>query len=826
MAVEVEKLLVTLEANLANYNRNLTQAQGVTNAKLTAMEARFAKWSANLKNSTASAGAGITSMLGGIGAALGVATVIEYANAWTRTTRALDASGQVFGITLKSASELNALANDARVDLDAYSKLYIRTSAAIRDYGFEAGTAEKVTSTLAKALKLGGASASEQTSVLLQFSQALQKGKLDGDEFRTVMENAGVVQELLATRLNVTKGKIIELAAAGKLQIKDLVGAMVDGGDRVDRIFRQMPATIDEAYAVLRNNVIQFLGQADQATGASQTIAAGLVTISQNLGAVAVAAGAFLGSAAVRMAAFAAATVAAANPLSLIAAAIGGLATAYGVFGGEVSIAGDGIASLKDTFAAFIDVAGGNAAAILQQLADLFGAAREKAAEWGLTVDNLTGLFSSLGQGAADLDQKFGGFGAKIANAFIEGNKALADALGLTTALNAALETGNEIADRARQIALARGIAEKNLGGGLADAMAGKKNGPKGQAGPVTDPNAKRSQYEREVDQIKKRTEALRAEIATIGESEYAQNKAKAAAELRFAAAATAAKEGRKVTSEEIAAIDQLSSAYASAQAQAAFLAKMQGARENARALQDEIDLVGLYGQELTRAKVVQELLNEAKRQGAALTPELRAEISAIADKKSALQQQLDVIREVRDSSADALKSFIQDLRDGKSATEALGGALDKLATKLIDSGIDQLITSLIGGSSGGLGSLFGGSSAATTTGWATSVFPTFAKGGVSRGPSIFGEAGPEAAVPLPDGRRIPVDLRMPTAAKADAAQAAPSVTITIPIDARNSTPEAVNALNETTLPQLRKIIKGEVAEIFTRNNRFAKSGL
>jgi hypothetical protein len=37
-----------------------------------------------------------------------------------------------------------------------------------------------------------------------------------------------------------------------------------------------------------------------------------------------------------------------------------------------------------------------------------------------------------------------------------------------------------------------------------------------------------------------------------------------------------------------------------------------------------------------------------------------------------------------------------------------------------------------------------------------------FAAGGVSNGIGIFGEAGPEAAVPLPDGRRIPVDLRVP----------------------------------------------------------------
>ena len=36
-----------------------------------------------------------------------------------------------------------------------------------------------------------------------------------------------------------------------------------------------------------------------------------------------------------------------------------------------------------------------------------------------------------------------------------------------------------------------------------------------------------------------------------------------------------------------------------------------------------------------------------------------------------------------------------------------------------------------------------------------------FAKGGITRGPSIAGEAGPEAVVPLPDGRTIPVKMDM-----------------------------------------------------------------
>lgn len=82
----------------------------------------------------------------------------------------------------------------------------------------------------------------------------------------------------------------------------------------------------------------------------------------------------------------------------------------------------------------------------------------------------------------------------------------------------------------------------------------------------------KRSQFEREVDQIKKRTAALQAEAETIGATTYMQEKAKAAAELRYAVMATAAKEGRKVTEAELASIEKLADAYAAATAQAEFL--------------------------------------------------------------------------------------------------------------------------------------------------------------------------------------------------------------------------------------------------------------
>ena len=140
--------------------------------------------------------------------------------------------------------------------------------------------------------------------------------------------------------------------------------------------------------------------------------------------------------------------------------------------------------------------------------------------------------------------------------------------------------------------------------------------------------------------------------------------------------------------------------------------------------------------------------------------------------------------------SASAQRSLWSGIESKGTAAVA---SLDKLAGKsgvaadglgLLGSGFDQFgknLTNLFpaapsGGSGGGFfsklfGGLFGGlssygnsiasSSAQFASAWSLGGIGLFAKGGVADEPSIFGEAGPEAAVPLPDGRTIPVTLNV-----------------------------------------------------------------
>lgn len=170
----------------------------------------------------------------------------------------------------------------------------------------------------------------------------------------------------------------------------------------------------------------------------------------------------------------------------------------------------------------------------------------------------------------------------------------------------------------------------------------------------------------------------------------------------------------------------------------------------------------------LARARIANQIrfdrgtmfLSETDRQIAQQLRDIYPDVATALGTVEAAQIRLNAsMRETRDITADALKGFISDLRAGKTAAEALGNALDRIATKMIDKSIDSLINAAFGSSSGFLGlfgKLFGSADGNVFT--SGNVVP-FARGGVVTRPTLFpmarggiglmGEAGAEAVMPL-----------------------------------------------------------------------------
>ena len=83
--------------------------------------------------------------------------------------------------------ELFGVASRARVPVTSLTVAFRRYDNALAQAGQTQKQSLRITETIGKMLALNGASAQESASALLQLSQAFNKGKLDGDEFRNII---------------------------------------------------------------------------------------------------------------------------------------------------------------------------------------------------------------------------------------------------------------------------------------------------------------------------------------------------------------------------------------------------------------------------------------------------------------------------------------------------------------------------------------------------------------------------------------------------------------------------------------------------------------
>jgi len=154
-----------------------------------------------------------------------------------------------------------ASAIEARSSLDAYGTLYTKIGNAAKDYLTTQEDVLNVTSTISKALVVGGATAAEAGSVMTQFAQALGSGTLQGDEFRAMAEAAPQYLDKLAETLGYPRAELKKLASEGKLTSKEVIEATMKMKDFFDAEMRKMPMTVGQATTIVGTKWSQMINR-------------------------------------------------------------------------------------------------------------------------------------------------------------------------------------------------------------------------------------------------------------------------------------------------------------------------------------------------------------------------------------------------------------------------------------------------------------------------------------------------------------------------------------------------------------------------------------
>lgn len=120
---------------------------------------------------------------------------------------------------------------------------------------------------------IGGATQSELGNASTQLAQALAGGVVRAEEFNSIVENTPMLAKAIADGLNVSVGELRKMVLDGKLLADDVFASILSQTADIDKQFNGLGSTIAQAVQRATTSMETFIGQLDQATGFSQSIA-------------------------------------------------------------------------------------------------------------------------------------------------------------------------------------------------------------------------------------------------------------------------------------------------------------------------------------------------------------------------------------------------------------------------------------------------------------------------------------------------------------------------------------------------------------------------
>ena len=445
--------------------------------------------------------------LGKIGTVLAGFATLSFAKSLLDTADAMQSiNSQVRQVTsseteyLAVQRQLLEVANNTRASLESTSSLYVSTSRALKDYGYTQQEILQFTEATNNAMTIGGVQAEQQAAALLQLSQALGSGVLQGDEFKSIAEAAPILLDTIAEYMGKSRAEIKKLGSEGELTADVLFKAISGASEKFGEQAAKMPMTMGQALTVFSNNWQSMISRLLNDSGAMSGIASIIKLIADNLNLVVPI-----------MAGFAVAVTAAtaqviglnvamlANPFGLIAVAIGAVIGLIAQFGDQIDIFGGGWSNLLDVIQAVWQAITETIGAAIEEIKAWFGGVtdwlNENVGGWsalfsrvmsaiatvvGAYVNAYINTFATgwmlIKEAANNMPQFFANLGKAIGNVFISAIEWMVNrAVGM---INSMIDYANKAAsmvgvsgiDKLNNVQIGR-MDDGGLGGRISDSM-------------------------------------------------------------------------------------------------------------------------------------------------------------------------------------------------------------------------------------------------------------------------------------------------------------------------------------------------------------------
>lgn len=191
--------------------------------------------------------------------AKGIGSALNYADDLTLTKARIDLINDGQRTTAELQKDIYQAAQRSRGSYDDMAK-------SVAKLGVLAGDAFKnndemiaFTELMNKSFTVSGASESEKSAAMYQLTQAMSSGMLQGDELRSIRENAPMFYQAIAEYTGKSTAELKEMGANGEITADIMKNALFAAGDDIEAKMEQMPKTFGNAMTNIKNSAAYYL---------------------------------------------------------------------------------------------------------------------------------------------------------------------------------------------------------------------------------------------------------------------------------------------------------------------------------------------------------------------------------------------------------------------------------------------------------------------------------------------------------------------------------------------------------------------------------------
>jgi len=243
---KMQKDVEAASAALDNFNQNIDDIPPAANKAANSLT--------KFKNPLVTAASAIYTIKSAL---QGISQITDIADTFTLTTARLDLMNDGLQTTEELQNMILASAQRSRADYGATASSIAKMGILAKDAFTSTEEIVAFTELMNKAFKVGGAGIQEQTSAMYQLTQAMAAGKLQGDEFRSIMENAPMLAEAIAKFTGKTKGELKKMSSEGLITADIIKGAMFAAAKDINDAFDDMPKTFGDVWTSVKNMTLK-----------------------------------------------------------------------------------------------------------------------------------------------------------------------------------------------------------------------------------------------------------------------------------------------------------------------------------------------------------------------------------------------------------------------------------------------------------------------------------------------------------------------------------------------------------------------------------------